>query len=474
MDYFPIFLNLNAEPCLVVGAGPVAARKVALLCRSGAAVHVVAPEASDAIRTAAAENTLTWHQRKWRISDLDGVRLVFAATDDDDLNHEIATACKAQRIPINVVDTTPLCSFIMPSIVDRSPVLAAVSTGGAAPALARLIRARLETAIPSALGNLATLAGRYRERVKKRFSTVIARRQFWESSFEGEIAELVFAGRDAEAERRLDAILASPKEPENTGEVYLVGAGPGDPDLLTFKALRLMQRADVVLYDRLVTQPVLDLVRRDAELIYVGKERGHHTVRQHKINELLVDLAKSGKRVLRLKGGDPFIFGRGGEEIDTLAEHGVTFQVVPGITAASGCAAYSGIPLTHRDHAQSCVFVAGHLKDGTLDLNWKALAQPQQTVVFYMGLVGLRIITEQLMAHGLPADTPSALVQQGTTQDQRVITATLQNLAEAVEAAKPRPPTLLIVGKVVQLQEKLGWYKIGEAPRAHDLIRPVR
>ena len=471
MDYFPIFMDLNGQPCLVVGAGAVASRKISLLVRSGAAVTVVAPDAIDVIQMAAERREIRWQPRPWQVTDIDGVRLVFAATGDDQLNETIAAQCKAANVPVNVVDKTALCSFIMPSIVDRSPVIAAVSTGGSAPALARLIRARLETTIPPALGNLAKLAGRFREEVKQRFKTVIERRQFWERTFEGEVAELVFAGREEAAEQCMLNILESPAAPLQTGEVYLVGAGPGDPDLLTFKALRLMQRADVVLYDRLVTQPILDLVRRDAELIYVGKRRGDHAVRQQKINEHLVELSRQGKRVLRLKGGDPFIFGRGGEEIDTLAQHNVRFQVVPGITAASGCAAYAGIPLTHRDFAQSCVFVAGHLKDGTVDLNWKSLAQPEQTIVFYMGLVGLPVITERLIEHGMPPDTPAALVQQGTTTDQKVLTSTLARLAQEVEREKPRPPTLLIVGQVVQLQEKLGWYRTEADVRHQDLIR---
>ena len=246
------------------------------------------------------------------------------------------------------------------------------------------------------------------------------------------------------------------------GEVYLVGGGPGDPDLLTFRALRLMQQAEVVVYDRLVAKAVLDMTRSDAERIYVGKERDNHAMRQEEINQLLADLAKQGKRVVRLKGGDPFIFGRGGEEIDTLASQGVPFQVIPGITAASGCASYAGIPLTHRDHAQSVTFVTGHLKDNTMNLNWAQLAQPNQTVVFYMGLKGLPVISRELQAHGMPGDTPAALVQQGTTHQQQVHIGTITSLPEIVERKQPKPPTLIIVGDVVRLHEKLSWYEVPE------------
>ena len=346
----------------------------------------------------------------------------------------------------------------MPSIIDRSPVIAAVSTGGASPVLARLIRARLESLIPAGYGRLAELASRFRDQVKARFSNADDRRRFWEEVMQGGIAERVFSGHLEEADRLMEEALARKKTSGGVGEVYLIGGGPGDPDLLTFRALRLMQRADVVVYDRLVAQSILDLVRRDAERIYVGKENSHHVMRQEDINETLIRLAKQGMRVVRLKGGDPFIFGRGGEEIDTLAEEGIPFQVVPGITAASGCASYAGIPITHRDYAHAAVFVTGHLKDGSVDLNWEMLAQPQQTVVFYMGLIGLPVICRELLAHGVPSDMPAALVQQGTTPKQRVFTGTVSTLPAIAEKEQPKPPTLIIVGEVVKLRDKLNWY----------------
>jgi uroporphyrin-III C-methyltransferase/precorrin-2 dehydrogenase/sirohydrochlorin ferrochelatase len=327
--------------------------------------------------------------------------------------------------------------------------------------LARLLRARLESLIPAGYGRLAALAGEFRERVKARLKPS-ERRRFWERVLQGPIAELVFSGRDAQAREALQATLADTRLTLGGGEVSLIGAGPGDPDLLTFRALRLMQQADVVVYDRLVSQPVLDLVRLEAERIYAGKERASHALPQEDINHLLVRLAKEGKRVVRLKGGDPFIFGRGGEEIETLAAEGIAFQVVPGITAAAGCASYAGIPLTHRDYAQSVVFVTGHMQDGSMDLNWRALAQPRQTIVFYMGLLGVEVLCRSLAAHGLPAGTPAALIQAGTTPRQRVLTGTLETLPGIVRRSEVKAPTLIIIGEVVRLREKLKWFEARE------------
>jgi len=321
------------------------------------------------------------------------------------------------------------------------------------------LKARLETLIPAAYGRLAGIAREFRDQVKAALGTVDSRRGFWETVFQGQVAELVFAGKERQAREELSRMIQATEDAEFArGEVYLVGAGPGDPDLLTFRALRLMQRADVVLYDRLVAPAIVDLVRRDAERIFVGKEKSNHVVPQPEINELLLHLAQQGKRVLRLKGGDPFIFGRGGEEIEDLVRHNIPFQVIPGITAAAGCASYAGIPLTHRDHAQSCLFVTGHLKDGSVDLNWDALCQPGQTVVVYMGLTGLEAICREMIRHGRESTTPAALIQQGTTLNQRVITATLESLPDAVAAAQVKAPTLLIVGSVVTLHDALAWF----------------
>jgi uroporphyrin-III C-methyltransferase/precorrin-2 dehydrogenase/sirohydrochlorin ferrochelatase len=348
----------------------------------------------------------------------------------------------------------------MPSIVDRSPVLIAVSTGGASPVLARLLRGKLETMIPAAYGQLADLVAGFRQQVNQRFKTSNDRRRFWEGVLDGPIAEMLYSGRNKAAREALEQAVANADYNEqHKGEVYLVGAGPGDPDLLTFRALRLLQQSDVVLYDRLVSPQILDMARRDAEKIYVGKKKADHAVRQENINQLLVEFANAGKRVCRLKGGDPFIFGRGGEEIADLAKQVIPFQIVPGITAASGCAAYAGIPLTHRDYSQSCVFVTGHLRDGTIDLNWKLLCQPQQTVVVYMGLTGLETLCAQMVAHGTPGTTPAALIEQGTTRKQRVLTGTLDTLAEIVDKADVHAPTLVIIGDVVRLQGQFEWFE---------------
>jgi uroporphyrin-III C-methyltransferase/precorrin-2 dehydrogenase/sirohydrochlorin ferrochelatase len=459
MKYLPVFLKLEARHCLVVGGGKVAARKVAMLLRAGARITVVAPRLCEELAKLRDSGSIDHVGREFRDADIDDTVLVIAATDDGAVNRQVSQIAECQRIPVNVVDTPKLCSFIVPSVVDRSPVQVAVSTGGASPVLARLLRARLESFIPSAYGRLAVLVDEFRQRVKQRFPDSRQRRYFWENVLQGRVAELLFAGHEQEAREALEgAIEDTEQHYETTGEVYLVGAGPGDPDLITFRALRLMQQADVVVYDRLVSQPILDMVRRDAELIYAGKERDNHTLSQESINELLVRLAREGNRVLRLKGGDPFIFGRGGEEIETLAEQGIPFQVVPGITAAAGCASYAGIPLTHRDYAQSCVFVTGHLKDGTVNLDWERLARPAQTIVFYMGLHSINILARELIAHGLPPDTPAALVQQGTTRNQRVFVESLATLPTLVDREEIKPPTLIIVGEVVTLRDKLKWF----------------
>ena len=455
MDFLPLFHKLQGRVVLVVGGGEVALRKARLLSEAGAQLRVVAPQIRSELNELAGEGGV--FQRGYETADLQGVALVIAATDDEPLNARISAEAQALGIPVNVVDAPALCSVIFPAIVDRSPLIVAVTSGGDAPVLARLIRAKIETWIPATYGQLAGLAKKFRQRVKRLFPDVQQRRVFWEDVFQGQIAESVFAGKLGEGERLLEEKIAG-AAPRALGEVYLVGAGPGDPDLLTFRALRLMQQADVVLYDRLVAPAIIDLCRRDAERVYVGKRRADHALPQEAINQRLVDLAKQGKRVLRLKGGDPFIFGRGGEEIEQLAAEGIPFQVVPGITAASGCAAYAGIPLTHRDHAQSVRFVTGHLKDGTTDLPWSDLVAPGQTLVFYMGLVGLPQICQALIDHGRSADTPAALVQQGTTQNQRVFSGTLANLPQLVAEHEVHAPTLVIVGEVVTLRDKLAWF----------------
>lgn len=459
MDYLPIFLNIKQQNCLVVGGGQVAARKVQLLLRAGAYVHVVAPKIKDELsKLLQLSSSILYCAETFRLEHLHNKALVIAATHDRVTNQVISVAAKAVGIPVNVVDDPDLCTFIMPSILDRSPIIVAVSSGGSSPVLVRLLRTRLEALIPTAYGRLATYAAQFREQVRQHFAHQENRRFFWEKMLQGSFAEMVFAGKDQAAQDYLlDALKHSVDQPP-TGEVYLVGAGPGDPDLLTFRAMRLMQQADVVVYDRLVAPAILNMVRQDATRIYAGKARNQHTLSQTSINDLLVKLAQEGKRVLRLKGGDPFIFGRGGEEIETLSQHHIPFQVVPGITAASGVASYAGIPLTHRDYAHSCIFVTGHLKDNTVQLDWPALARPNQTIVVYMGLLGIEELCRQLIAHGLHATTPAAIIQQGTTANQLVLSGTLETLPTIVLENPLKPPTLIIVGEVVKLRQKLAWF----------------
>jgi len=458
MDFLPIFMNVKDRSCLIVGGGEVAQRKASVLLDTGAMVKVVAPEISGAFANMPDVECVI---DRFQPGHLDGAVLAIAATDDRAVNREVSQQARARNIPVNVVDNPDLCTFIMPSILDRSPLMVAFSSGGASPVLARMLRGKLETMIPQGYGRLTAFCARLRGIVKTRIADPARRRVFWENVLEGAIAEKVLAGDEAGAEAMLLSLLES-ADAVPAGEVYLVGAGPGDPDLLTFRALRLMQKADVVVYDNLVSKPIVEMTRRDATRIFVGKQRGNHTLPQGEINALLVRLAQEGKRVLRLKGGDPFIFGRGGEEIETLARHAIPFQVVPGITAASGVSAYAGIPLTHRDYAQSCTFVTGHLKDGSINLDWDGLARPKQTIVFYMGLHGLDTICAKLIEHGLPDATPAAIVQQGTTPNQRVITGTLATLPAIAQLEAPKPPSLIIVGGVVTLRAKLAWFNLSQ------------
>jgi uroporphyrin-III C-methyltransferase/precorrin-2 dehydrogenase/sirohydrochlorin ferrochelatase len=454
MDYLPAFHNVKGKLCLVVGGGEVGARKAGVLLDAGARVRVIAPEIEPELAGHPGVEPIV---ARFEPQHLDGALLVIAATNDREVNRQVSALAQARNLPVNVVDDPELCSFIMPAILDRSPLMIAFSSGGGSPVLTRMMRGKLETVIPQNYSRLAKFAVRFRELVKERVTNPPKRRIFWENALDGVVAEKVLAGDEDSAEALLRKMLDG-EDNILRGEVYLVGAGPGDPDLLTFRALRLMQKADVVVHDNLVSKTIVDMTRRDAQRIFVGKQRDNHTMRQEEINELLVRLAREGKRVLRLKGGDPFIFGRGGEEIETLAGQGIPFQVVPGITAASGVASYAGIPLTHRDHAQSCLFVTGHLKDGTMNLDWDALARPNQTVVVYMGLHGLDILCAELVGHGMPDTTPIAIVQQGTTQNQRVITGTLATLPGIVVREKPQAPTLIIIGGVVTLHDKLSWF----------------
>ncbi|TNC79907.1 MAG: uroporphyrinogen-III C-methyltransferase [Oleiphilus sp.] len=457
MEFLPLFFRVDASRALVFGDGPAAHRKVEVLNKAGCQIDWVAGNVNNLPEHLAHPEKVRClaeaEDQHWEAADL-----VVAANADAVLDAQIASRAKQARIPVNVVNQADLSSFVFPSIIDRSPILAAVSSSGELPVLTRLLRNRLESSIPHAFGRMAVIAKQYRAQVKQRISNINSRRRFWERHLEGHFAELVFSGKEQEAMRLLeDSIERDESDRLEPGEVYLVGAGPGDPDLLTFKALRLIRQADVVLYDRLVAPEIMNLVRQDAEKVNVGKERSRHTMPQQSINELLVHYARKGHRVLRLKGGDPFIFGRGGEEIETLAEQKIAFQVVPGITAASGCSTYSGIPLTHRDYAQSVRFITGHLKDDSHNLPWNELVHTHQTLVFYMGLSALDTICQQLIKHGMSPDMPAALISKGTTAEQKVLVGNVANLYQKYSQSDLRAPTIIIVGEVVRLHEKLNW-----------------
>ena len=459
MEFLPLFLNIREQHCVIVGGGEVALRKAILLIKAKANLSLVSPKFISQLQDLSEEGRCKLLQEEFVAEQLEGASIVIAATNNKNTNAQVAEAANKINLPVNVVDQPELCSFIMPSIVDRSPVIVAISSSGRSPVLTRKIKELNETLISNREGQLAELLGAFRKKVRDKYSDFIERLKFWESLLESELTELVYSGNERAARQLIEERLNLSDQTEVSGEVYLVGAGPGDPDLLTLRALRLMHKADVVLYDRLVSQEIMDKLRPDAEKIHVGKASANHPVEQETINEMLVRLALSGKRVLRFKGGDPFIFGRGGEEIESLAKANIPFQIVPGITAASGCASYAGIPLTHRDHAQSVRFLTGHLKDNTLNLDWANLIQEQETLVFYMGLLGIKTICEQLIDHGMDAEMPIAVVQQGTTKTQRVVTADLKTMPAVVDTEKLKAPTIIIIGRVVGLRNSLDWYQ---------------
>ncbi len=455
MDYLPLFADIRNKPVLIVGGGDVAARKIELLRRAGARVQIVARELCEELSALHDGGAVEWIAQEYQSLQLDSVWLVIAATDDGALNSRVFDDAGERRLLANVVDDQPKCSFIFPSIVDRSPLVVAISSSGTAPVLARLLREKLEALLPANLGQMAEIAGRWRGKVKDRFSKMSERRRFWETAFNGLFASQVAAGNVQGAEQTLDRQLVEPQS--NQGEIILVGAGPGDAGLLTLRGLQVMQQADVVLYDHLVSDEILDLVRRDADRICVGKRANAHKVPQEETNRLLVALAKKGKRVVRLKGGDPFIFGRGGEELQAAVDAGIPFQVVPGVTAAAGATAYAGIPLTHRDHAQSVLFITGHCRADGEGMDWPSLARARQTLAIYMGTVKAAEISSQLIAHGRDARTPVAVIGRGTRQDQQVLTGTLEELEGLAQRAPT--PALLVIGEVVNLHQQLAWFQ---------------
>lgn len=455
MDYLPLFADIRHKPVLVVGGGDVAARKIELLRRAGARVLVVSRELCDELAELETQGEIEWLAKAYDASQLDRVFFVIAATDDGELNGQVFQDATDRFLLVNVVDDQPKCSFIFPSIVDRSPLVVAISSGGTAPVLARLLREKIETLLPATLGQMAEIAGQWRGKVKARFTKMSDRRRFWEKAFNGLFASQVGSGNVDGARRTLDKQLDEPEAAQ--GEIILVGAGPGDSGLLTLRGLQVMQLADVVLYDYLVSDEILDLVRRDADRICVGKRANAHSVPQEETNRLLVELAKQGKRVVRLKGGDPFIFGRGGEELQAAVEAGIPFQVVPGVTAAAGATAYAGIPLTHRDHAQSVLFVTGQCRADSSGTDWPSLARARQTLAIYMGSANAGDIASQLIAHGRDPKTPAAVIGRGTRQDQQVLTGTLDQLDELARNAPT--PALLVIGEVVNLHQQLAWYQ---------------
>lgn len=456
MNYFPIFANLAGRPVLVVGGGAVAARKISLLLKAGAEVRVAAKHLNAELSALAAENKILWLAEEFRAEHIRTVFLIIAASSDQALNRRVFHLAESCQKPVNVVDDRDHCSFIFPSVIDRNPVQIAVSSSGSAPVLARLLRERLEALLPPSLGDMAEISGRWRDAVKGKLKSVTERRRFWEKQFNGRFAALVKNRQNTLAERELAGQLEQSRQNDQGGSVSLVGAGPGDAGLLTLKGLQEIQQADVVLYDALVSDGILSLVRRDAERIFVGKRAWGDRTPQEDTNALMVRLAREGRRVVRLKGGDPFVFGRGGEELEVLARHHIPFSVVPGITAAVGATAYAGIPLTHRDYAQSAVFVTGHRKADAPDIEWQTLARSRQTLVIYMGTLKAALIAERLQQYGRPPDTPAAVISHGTQSTQSTAIGTLANLARLAENA-PKP-ALIVVGEVVELHEKLAWF----------------
>jgi uroporphyrin-III C-methyltransferase/precorrin-2 dehydrogenase/sirohydrochlorin ferrochelatase len=464
VNYFPVFFDLTGQKVLVVGGGEVALRKISLLERTQASISVVAPEVAPELVARAASRKLNLAIREFEPPDLDGVRLVIVATSRRAVNRWIANLSESRNIPVNVVDDREASRFIVPAIIDRDPVLVAVSTGGTSPVLARRLRERLEALIPGRIGELASWLKALRSTSRRKLRNTEERRRFFEAIVDGPAAQRFVEGDSQGARRIAQQLLArTSAAPRAAGDVTLVGAGPGDPELLTLKALRALQDADVILHDRLVPPEVLELARRDAARISVGKAAGKGGTTQEEINALLIKLANEGKRVVRLKGGDPFVFGRGGEELQALAKAQINFSVVPGITAALGAAAYAGIPLTHRDFAHSVSFVTGHAEGQGPEPDWRALAMPGATAVFYMGLARLAHIVEKLLQHGAAATRPAGIIAQGTTANQRVITATLATMLDVSAKANLESPALLVVGDVVALHSTLAWFNTAAA-----------
>lgn len=461
MDYLPIFANIKDQHCLIIGGGAVAARKADLFIKAGAVVTVIAPELKSEMKFHLSHGSIVWQMDEFSVAlmaSLVAPKYVISATDNQAVNEAVYHYCREQKIPVNVADQTQYCDFILPAIVDRSPMTIAISTGGRSPVLARVMKARLEQMIPAGFGRLADLVGRYRNKVKAAITDLDGRKAFWETLLSSSVIDKAAQGRLEEAEAALETQLAQVKESGQAipvGEVYLIGAGPGDPDLMTFKGLRLLQQADVILYDRLVAPAIVEMARREAERIYVGKKDKWHKVQQTDISQMMVDLAKEGKRVARLKGGDPYIFGRGAEEAELLVQNNIPYEVVPGITAAAGCSAYAGFPLTHREFSQSVSLITGHQQAGAEGIDYARLASSGDTMVFYMGIKNADKIQAGLVEQGVNPKMPAAIIEKGTTPQQRVTITSLDKLALTIEEKAIKPPALLIVGDVIKVRERL-------------------
>lgn len=454
MDYFPIFCQLKNRDCLLVGGNEIAEAKARLLLAAGARITVNALAVTDQFVSWLDHKQLKLIDTPFNAGLVKGKWLVIAATSDKLLNERIATIAETEHIFCNVVDTANLSSFIMPAIVDRSPLIVAISSSGQAPVLVRELRAKIELLLPNYLGQLAAYGALLRSKVKQYYQSVLTRRRFWEKFFNNARLARALAQNDPIQVTKLTQMLFD-RVSYRQGEVVLVGAGPGDSGLLTLKGLQKIQHADIIFYDQLVSEDIMNLVRRDATRIFVGKRAGYPSISQEQINVMLVEHARQGKRVVRLKGGDPFIFGRGGEELEQLKIENIPFSVVPGITAASGCAAYSGIPLTHRDYTHSVRLITGHLKKGSR-LDWQSLVSERQTLVFYMGLIAAKRIQTELLAHGMAATMPVAIIEAGTTHDQKVSLGKLESLDEL--AMQAHSPALIIIGAVIALRDKLNWF----------------
>lgn len=458
MPLYPLFADLNGRHVLVVGGGDVAARKTAMLLKAGASVTVGAPILAPELREWAQQGRIIYRSGAYQPEWLEGAWLVIAATRSRPLNARIAADGHARQRLVNVVDDSASSSFQVPALIDRSPLLVAISSHGVAPMLARRLRERIENLLDPTLGPLLQLAQHYRARIRARHLDIAQRRRFYDWLCDGPVHALLRAAKPLHAERQLVAALAEPAAPKVPGFVSLVGAGPGDPGLLTLHALRALNEADVILHDALISEPVLDLARRGALRIPVGKRGGGVHTPQASIHELMLEHARTGRRVVRLKGGDPFVFGRGGEELEFLRAYGIAYEVVPGITAALACAAYSGVPLTHRDHAQSIRLVTAHCQQSFNTLDWSELARERQTLAIYMGVGQLDELTHQLLAHGREASTPFVMIENGTLPQQRTLRGELGDLPALAMHHGIRAPALLILGEVATQAGVAHWY----------------